>query len=591
MPPSFRLPRVETSAILRFDKRVLALAIAKNRPEIMLRWLSNLTDSRPLGSVRGARKFAASLDRDIFSACDVVCAQLRAFASEAEQKHALATTPLLELDLKVEAMTARLERDYLAASLQSHSLRERLWDSGYDWAMRFADAYRLLIMREAASLAARSATEFARVAARFFWFRTMAYRYRLYRHEEWIPAVWVDTHQVFRKTCDLGVDHVVVPDVGGDSDSRSVVLTTYPARVFATLLLLRLGNAGGYTPSQIHALYKKIDEFTHDIRLTARPAADDGFAVNLAGSEGLVPRHAVPQGGQFLYCDTGTIHSRALSWLDQVESEDGGRNVTLGGSLSQNPLLGLRSAVLRIDPEFKPLARASTRNNDRGRIAATYGISKAATAISFDPGMLAASLEGESYNYADALEIETLGLLKDSTMQRLRRDLPPEATRLNLQFWHLRDRSDTGYRCVMPNTSAQRVRLRDIAVVTEESPAAGWQVATIARLLKLPAGHIELGLQVLSRDIDMIELRTLRSRHGLYRDNADTTVASAVFRAIRLRSAVFGRPIMGASWIMNTADYQARVVYEVQGSSRRYDASEIVSEGSDWVWVKPNELS
>ena len=556
----------------------------------MLRWLSSLTDSRPLGSVGGARKLAASLDRDIFTASDVVCAQLRSFASEAEHQETLAAAPLLELDLKLEAMTVRLERDYLAASLQSHSLRERLWDTGYDWAMRFADAYRLVIMRETASLTARSASEFARVAARFFWFRTMAYRYRLYRHEEWIPGIWVETHQVFRKTCDLGVDHVVVPDNSGGG-SNGVGRTTYAARNFAVLMLLRLGNAGGYTPSQIHALYRKIDEFTYDVRLTARPAADDGFAVNLAGFEGLVPRHAVPQGGQFLYCDTGPIHSRALAWLDQVESEDGGRNVTLGGSLSQNPLLALRSAVLRIDPEFKPLARASTRNDDRGRVAATYGVTKVATAISFEPGMLAASLEGESYDYADALEIETLGLLKDSTIKKLRRDLPPEAGRLNLQFWHLRDRSDTGYRCVMPNTSTQRLRLRDIAVVTEEAPAAGWQVATIVRLLKLPAGHIELGLQVLSRDVDMIELRTLRSRNGLYRDNAATMVASAVFRAIRLKSAFFGRPIMGASWIMNTADYQASVVYEVQGSSRRYDASEIVSEGSDWVWVKPNELS
>ena len=556
----------------------------------MLRWLSRLTDSRPLGSVGGARKFAASLDRDIFTASDVVCAQLRAFASEAEHQETLAAAPLLELDLKLEAMTVRLERDYLAASLQSHSLRERLWDTGYDWAMRFADAYRLVIMRETASLAARSASDFARVAARFFWFRTMAYRYRLYRHEDWIPGIWVETHQVFRKTCDLGVDHVVVPDNSGGG-SNSGGQATYPARNFAVLMLLRLGNAGGYTPSQIHALYRKIDEFTYDVRLTARPVADDGFAVNLAGFEGLVPRHAVPQGGQFLYCDTGPIHSRALAWLDQVESEDGGRNVTLGGSLSQNPLLALRSAVLRIDPAFKPLARASTRNDDRGRVAATYGVTKVATAISFEPGMLAASLEGESYDYADALEIETLGLLKDSTIKRLRRDLPPEAGRLNLQFWHLRDRSDTGYRCVMPNTSTQRLRLRDIAVVTEEPPAAGWQVATIVRLLKLPAGHIELGLQVLSRDVEMIELRTLRSRNGLYRDNAATMVASAVFRAIRLKSAFFGRPIMGASWIMNTADYQASVVYEVQGSSRRYDASEIVSEGSDWVWVKPNELS
>ncbi|HQA33351.1 MAG TPA: hypothetical protein PLJ16_04215 [Casimicrobium huifangae] len=544
-----------------------------------------MTDSSPLGSVGGARKFAASLDRDIFSATDVVCAQLRAFISEAEHKETLAASPLLELDARLEATTTRLERDYLAASLQSHSLRERLWDSGYDWAMRFADAYRAILMRETASVAGRAATEFARVAARFFWFRTMAYRFRLYRHEEWIPGIWAETHQVFRKTCDLGVDHVIVDDISNAGQP------TFPARAFSVLLLLRVGNAGGYTPSQIHALYRKIEEFTHDIRLTARPASDGGFAINLSGTDGLVPRHSVPQGGQYLYCDTTTIHARALAWLDQVEAEDGGRNVTLGGSLSQNPLLALRSAVLRIDPEFKPLARASQRSDDRGRVAATYGVNKVATAISYDPALLASSIEGDTYEYADALEIETIGTLKASTLKRLRRDLPPDAARLNLQFWHLRDRSDTGFRCVVPNTSTQRLRLRDIAVVTEEAPAAGWQVATIVRLLKLPAGHIELGLQVLSRDIDMVELRTLRSRQGLYRDNAATMVASAVFKAIRLKSAFFGRPIMGATWIMNTVDYQASVVYEVQGSGRRYEASEVISEGSDWVWVRPNELS
>ena len=551
----------------------------------MLRWLTNLTDSRPLGSVGGARKFAASLDRDIFAAADVLCARLRAFVSDAELQPALYAAPLLELDVQVAALTERLERDFLAASLQSHSLRDRLWDAGYDWAMRFADAYRLIILRETASLGGRAASEFARVSARFFWFRTMAYRYRLYRHEEWIPSIWAETHHVFSKTCDLGVDHVVITD---SIDARQ---STFAARAFATLLLLRLGNAGGYTPSQIYSLYRKFDEFTHDIKLTARPSVDDAFAVNLAGSEGLVPRHAVPQGGQFLYCDTTAVHARALAWLDQIESADGGRNVTLGGSLSQNPLLGLRSAVLRVDPEFKPLARASTRNNDRGRVAATYGVSRVASAISFDPAVLCGSLEGDNYDYADVQEIETLGLLKDSKLARLRRDLPPEATRLNLQFWHLRDRSDTGYRCVMPNTSTQTLRLRDIAVVTEEQPNAGWQLATIVRLLKLPAGHVELGLQVISRELDMIELRTLRSRSGLYRDNASTVVASAVFKAIRLRSAFFGRPIMGASWIMNSADYQASVAYEVQGSGRRYEIGEVVSEGSDWVWVKPNEMS
>ncbi|HNY48541.1 MAG TPA: hypothetical protein PKN64_16415, partial [Casimicrobium sp.] len=165
------------------------------------------------------------------------------------------------------------------------------------------------------------------------------------------------------------------------------------------------------------------------------------------------------------------------------------------------------------------------------------------------------------------------------------------ATTLDLQFWHLRDRSDTGFRCVMPNSSRQQLRLRDIVAVTEEAPTAGWQVATIVRLLKLPAGHIELGLQVISRDADTIELRTLRAKQGLYRDNASTMVASVVFKAIRLKSSFFGRPIMGPTWILNTADFQSGVMYEIPGTTRRFEATEIVSEGSDWVWVKPNEMT
>ena len=122
----------------------------------MLRWLSSLTDSRPLGSTGGARKFASSLDRDIFAAADAVCTQLRSYVSDAEHGESATAAPLLELDARTLAITARLERDYLAASLQSHSLRDRLWDAGYDWAMRYADAHRAALGRATNSVAGRA---------------------------------------------------------------------------------------------------------------------------------------------------------------------------------------------------------------------------------------------------------------------------------------------------------------------------------------------------------------------------------------------------------------------------------------------------
>ena len=142
---------------------------------------------------------------------------------------------------------------------------------------------------------------------------------------------------------------------------------------------------------------------------------------------------------------------------------------------------------------------------------------------------------------------------------------------------------------MVPNTSTQRLRLRDIAVVTE-APAAGWQVATIVRLLKLPAGHIELGLQVLSRDIDMVDCVRCA------RDKGSTATTQrrwlrAPFSANPAEDSLFRPPIMGATWIMNTVDYQASVVYEVQGSGAALRGQRGDQRGLRLGLVRPNELS
>ncbi len=548
----------------------------------MLRWLSSLTDQRPLGSPSGAKKFVASLDRDLFASVDKVSTLLRSFSIDSDGGADVNPLALLELEASLADVTTRLERDFLAASQQAHSLRDRLWEAGYEWAMRFADAHKMVLASVPAPPEGKLATAYARISIGYFSFRAMAYRYRLYRHEEWIPGNWRELNAQFRRACDLGLDHKV-------GETSADAHPNYPARAFMSLLLLRLGNAGSYLPAQTHMLANKLHEASFDARLTARPAADGGFVLDLSSSDGLTPRHSVPQGGHFLFCDTSAIYSRMTAWLDLAKSQTQPGSTTVG-SAAANPLLALRSAVLRIDPEFKPLERASQRNSDRGRVMGVYGVARSAIALGFDPMVLMTTLGGSDYGYADAQEIQTLGQLRESTMKRLRQDLPPEASRLALQFWHLRDRSDTGFRCVMPNTANATIRLRDITVVSEETPSAGWQVAMIVRLLKLPAGHIELGLQVLTRDAEAIELRSLRSRPGMYKDNDATLSSSAVFKALRLKGAFFGRPIMDTSWILATVDYNAGMIYETPGSSRRYEATTVISEGSDWIWVQPTEL-
>jgi hypothetical protein len=210
--------------------------------------------------------------------------------------------------------------------------------------------------------------------------------------------------------------------------------------------------------------------------------------------------------------------------------------------------------------------------------------------VSFDANIITQSLEGERYGYADAQEIHTLGLLRESTMKRLKRDLPPEVAKINLQYWHLRDRSDTGYRCVMPSTADLGIRLRDITAIAEEGAQSVWQVAMVVRLLKLPAGHIELGLQVLTREADSLEVRVLRTKQNTY--GSSTTIStSAPFKVIRLKGAFFGRPIMDQSWIVSLADYSAGSFYEAIGSSRKYELNTVIAEGADWIWVQPTETT
>jgi hypothetical protein len=548
----------------------------------MLRWLSSLTDTRPLASVSSARKFAASLDRDVFASADKVSETLRSYAAECEGDQDIDPLPLLELERSLVDTTIRLERDFLAASTQAHSLRNRLWETGYEWAMRFSDVYRLVLQSIAGSPNPKLVSAYTRVAVGLILFRAMGYRYRLYRHEEWIPGNWRELNQQFKRICELGLDHKTISETGEQTP-------LFPARVYVTLLLLRLGNAGSYLPGQTRQLWDKLSEMSFDARLTARPAADGGFVVDLSGSDGLQPRHSVPQGGHFLFCDTTAIYQRLMSWLDQAQRDTSGSTATQGSALTAS-INALRSAVLRIDPEFKPLARASQRNEESGRLAAVYGLQRSAIAVSFDANIITQSLEGERYGYADAQEIHTLGLLRESTMKRLKRDLPPEVAKINLQYWHLRDRSDTGYRCVMPSTADLGIRLRDITAIAEEGAQSVWQVAMVVRLLKLPAGHIELGLQVLTREADSLEVRVLRTKQNTY--GSSTTIStSAPFKVIRLKGAFFGRPIMDQSWIVSLADYSAGSFYEAIGSSRKYELNTVIAEGADWIWVQPTETT
>ncbi|MCX8099059.1 MAG: hypothetical protein N3F11_08700 [Casimicrobiaceae bacterium] len=547
----------------------------------VLDWITALRDPYPLASERQARKFVASLDRDLFVAFDQLETLLRRFRDDDERRSVRNFTALLALDEASRPLYSRIEHDYLTAAEAGHSLRDRLWSVGYELAQRFAEAYLTHFDGEARARTRSEPATFAAVSVRLLLHRTTAYRYRLYRHEEWVPAIWLDINASFRAICDLGLEQLSVPLEEGRS-TRAVA-------AFSILQLLRLANAGAFTPSQTFALWQRLTEFAHDARLTPRPTGEDGFYIDLSGHEGLRPRHQLSDGGQFLFLDTSAIFHRFNAWLDQLEREF--RDAAQTPARENRPaaaLLALRSAVLRIDPRFKPLMRASVRTPHSGRLLTALGIAASAATLTYDPRVIASALDGTQSEDSRA-ELRTMGQLTDSLLGRLPPDLPAEIARLDVSFWCLRDRSDLGYRVVVDQVDPNRFRLRDLALVSEDPPNHGWQVAFIARLVKLPAGQVELGLQVISRDAETVELELLEPSRS--RDDAPQAALGKTFRALRLRSAFHAQPLLGTTWIVPLADFTQGTRYRLLASGRQFETQQVLADGPTWVWIKPAEVS
>ena len=548
----------------------------------MLDWFSALRDPYSLASPAQARKFAAELDRDLFAAASAISAELRHFRQEQRRREARNFAALLTLDDAVRPVRMRIEQDFLAASHSRHSLRDRLWETGYELAQRFSEAHACAFAGGGGAHMQREAATFAAAAVRLLAHRTAAYRYRLYRHEEWVPASWREINSHFRAICDSGLESVAT--------SLGTSRSTSAAATFCVLQLLRLANAGSYTPHQTFALWQKLSEFSKGLRLTPRPSSEAGFVIDLNSGDGLQPRSMLQQGGQYLFLDTTEIFQRMCAWLDELDRLTAAQS-SQGSVDPRSPvaLLGLRSAVLRIDPDFKPLTRASQRNDDRGRLLAALTIRAAASALAHDPRVIAASLDGTRGQLNDN-ELITMGYIRTSVLKRLRKDLPPDLARLDIRFWHRRDRSDTGYRAIVAHAGEMKIRLRDVVLLSEDPPNVGWQIAIVVRLLKLPAGHVELGLQVISRDAETIDLAAIRTAGDIYGGDVPTISLGTTFRAIRLRSAFYGKPVMGATWILPLSEFAPGTQYSAVVSQRRYELHQVLAEGADWIWVKPTEI-
>jgi hypothetical protein len=340
------------------------------------------------------------------------------------------------------------------------------------------------------------------------------------------------------------------------------------------------------TDIQIEALAMHMREGSSVLHLTVRPTVENGFFIDLSQAQGLHFRNKMSLGGHFLYLDTAPLCDRFKALLASAEERVKHASDEAVIKDLQLQIAIFRAAAGRVDPEFKPLLRQSPRTEDRSRIFVGMGIQGISHLLQrYKKG---AHISDSGDLVSDSTEIQTFGFVRESTRMR---SGGGQNDRFQLMSWDLRDRSDTGYRCLLNGAEpyVPFLKLGGLVCVNDEE-FSEWQIAVITRIMKIAAGRVECGLKVISRQVVDAEIRRYRASSGgdvgMSINGEYQTKLTSASDALILNTAFVAAPLLAPSIIVSSADFSARARYQISTSkqSQIIELTEIVQEEEQWVW-------
>lgn len=549
----------------------------------MFDWLTRPKVANPLQTVATAKEWAREIARmEPLVASTEMSSVLQRLTQDADIAQPEWVNGLVAADDLLRDVETSLRKDYLSCVTTQNRQHEKLWDAGYRLNSRFFECYFALSQHAQKWADARvSRTILGQMMGRVIRYREQSYRYRLFRHEEWPPGTWLSIHQHFANTCELQLEDVTT---GSEkfTGARDVILT--PGREYIRLLLIKLCFSGNLTPPQLEELTDHIHEASGDLALTINPRAEHGFFVDLTQPYGLRFLSRAISGGQFLYMDTTPIFDRFRALLVSAEARHSMTSDIAPKRALASQVAIFDSAASRVDPNFKPTIRTSQRVTDRSPVWATVGVASSFAALTSTREVLLRTItEGSVYGSGD--DLSTFGFVRQSTIATYR----PQATArmgngATIHRWELRDRSDTGFRCVASAEQASDLHLGSLVAVNDDN-LSEWNICTVVRIVRGSSGYTEVGVRTVSRTPVAVEVqpsRTTLSASARF-DNRSPLVVSGIV----LRNAFLETPIFPPTLVLSRRDYDAGGQYlVVQGEkSDRIQLSDVLQEENDWVWA------
>ena len=452
---------------------------------------------------------------------------------------------LLVIDATANRLLRALTESYLAGNRTANKAMLKKID---DAARSLGATYELFLRaHKIGRPTIRTDDQLAQVLLGMFHYRNVQNRVRLFRYDDPLPSSWQATNALYRYAMANSVDRLAVHAPHREGKPATI------EGEYATLLLIARLSSGSFTAQEIEHAAVLLDDCGDRLKLRADEPAHATFALDLDMSAGLVSAHGIKVTDRTLFLDPeplfGYIRKRGV----EISADDA------GDALQRKIRLAwLERLMSQWAPERPVISRRAERQSTDMHIALVPGL--------------------HNIHRELLAEMENAGEFWDTLIRTGR--------------WRIVEASPLDCRIQFENESADQYPVGALVSIRKES-ATDWQAGVVRRVKRYEGSRIELGVEMIAREVKAIRLHPEFAREKSPPVSSlgpliaalppDTTAMVALY----LPSSGAIPPAPHRAIILRHSDYKAGLLaYYISADTRiSVKLGEVIETGRGWVWA------
>jgi len=483
------------------------------------------------------------------------------------------------LDAALGADRRQLIKQYVENVETAPVTTDRLWQALQELTQAFVFAYKAALdAADSQATATRWKPLLPMLLGRLIHFHGTDSKLRVFRFERWIPAKWMELHELYSRAVTLGIDRAPTSLVSGANATPWT-----PEQEYINVLLMHQLNTGNLTPAELDWGSAQLRAWSRKLVLDTSPRSPDGFCVDLSGRTGLVRRTGQEMRTNLRFLDTGPLSEqleRAIMAIRRAADLD---------TTAQSALNRQRVSILeRIRPSVAPNLSADLRRDPRIAVHVPAKVRVGLSRICRDLSAQEASEPGPE----DTEHIEVFAVNDGSRPRRQayeeRDSMMASLGEFSEHTWKVKDRSVAGLRIAASGGLGQSLALGALVAV-QQADLGEWVVGVVRRLNRVSNEDSEAGLSIIAERVVPVTLNARRDNGGLGMevDGLDVSTMGARFDGLYLPPPSRpDKPLPVKSIIVPTGEYvDGRSIILTTGRSFYTIAlRHVIEQRTDWTW-------